>query len=208
MSELLSWCSENQIECVYLLGDSNDPQTSRLVEANGFLLADVRITLERAVDQPRAERTSALVRLACEEDLEALRGIARTVHRDSRFYFDSHFDSAKCDQFYETWIAKSVRGYARVVFVAEAEGKAVAYLTGNLRGDQAQIGLLGVAEGYRGASLGSTLVQRFLGWAAQEVAKRAVVVTQGRNLGAQRLYQRSGFVTASCQLWYHRWFMD
>jgi len=32
------------------------------------------------------------------------------------------------------------------------------------------------------------------------------VVTQGRNLAAQRLYQRNGFVTASLQLWYHRWF--
>ena len=29
----------------------------------------------------------------------------------------------------------------------------------------------------------------------------------GRNLAAQRLYQRSGFVTASLQLWYHRWFL-
>jgi ribosomal protein S18 acetylase RimI-like enzyme len=31
------------------------------------------------------------------------------------------------------------------------------------------------------------------------------VVTQGRNVAAQRLYQRAGFVTASTQLWYHRW---
>jgi dTDP-4-amino-4,6-dideoxy-D-galactose acyltransferase len=138
MSELLSWCSENRIECVYLLGDSDDPQTSRLVEANGFRLADVRIALEREVDEPRAALTSVLVRLGCEEDLEALRAIARTGHRDTRFYFDEHFDRTKCDQFYETWIEKSVGGYARVVFIAEVERKPVAYITGDLRGDQAQ----------------------------------------------------------------------
>jgi hypothetical protein len=49
-------------------------------------------------------------------------------------------------------------------------------------------------------------VKHFLSWAAREDAKRAVVITQGRNVRAQRLYQRSGFVTASSQLWYHRWF--
>jgi dTDP-4-amino-4,6-dideoxy-D-galactose acyltransferase len=208
ISKLLSWCVENRIECVYLLADSDDPQTSRLVEANEFLLADVRITLERALDQPPAALTSAIVRPACEGDLEALRAIARTVHRDTRFYFDGHFDRAKCDQFYETWIEKSVRGYARAVFVAEVDGEPVAYITGDLRGDEAQIGLLGVADGYRGASLGSTLLQHFLSWAAKEGAKRAIVITQGRNLRAQRLYQRCGFVSAACQLWYHRWFLE
>lgn len=208
MNELVSWCSENRIECVYLLAEPDDPQTARLAEVNEFLLADVRLRFERAVDQPPPTLTSSVVRLAREEDLEALRAIARTVHRDTRFYFDQHFDRAKCDQFYETWIEKSLRGYARAAFVAEADGKAVAYVTCHLRGDEAQIGLLGVADGYRGASLGSTLLRHFLIWAAKENAKRAVVITQGRNIRAQRLYQRCGFVTASCQLWYHRWFTE
>jgi ribosomal protein S18 acetylase RimI-like enzyme len=33
----------------------------------------------------------------------------------------------------------------------------------------------------------------------------ATVVTQGRNIASQRLYQKHGFVTQSIQLWYHRW---
>ena len=49
-------------------------------------------------------------------------------------------------------------------------------------------------------------VRRFLSWSRQQHAKRVTVVTQGRNLAAQRLYQGNGFVTASLQLWYHRWF--
>ena len=208
MKELLSWCSENRIECVYLLADLDDPQTTQLAETNEFLLADVRVTLERTVNKAVPALPCDLVREAREGDLEALRAIARTVHRDSRFYFDRHFDRAKCDQFYETWIANSLRGYATAVFVAEVGGKPVAYITAHLRGEEAQIGLLGVAEGYRGASLGSRLVRHFLSWAAKESAKHAVVVTQGRNVGAQRLYQRSGFVSAACELWYHRWFID
>jgi len=177
MNELMSWCSENRIECVYLLAEPDDPQTLHLAETNEFLLADVRLSFEQAVDQSPPPLTGGVLRLASEEDLDALRAVARTVHRDTRFYFDQHFDRAKCDRLYETWIEKSLRGYAQAVFVAEADGKPVAYVTCHLRGDEAQIGLLGVADGYRGASLGSTLVRQFLIWAAQESAKRAVVIT-------------------------------
>ncbi len=206
LNEMLGWCAASRIECLYLLADSDDPQTTRLAETNEFLLADVRITLERTlVELPCIPRDVA-VRPAREEDLGTLRAIARTGHRDTRFYFDPHFDRAKCDLLYETWIERSFRGSAEVVLVAEVARKAVGYITGHHRGDEAQIGLIGVAEGHQGSGLGSTLVKHFLSWAAREDAKRAVVITQGRNVRAQRLYQRSGFVTASSQLWYHRWF--
>ena len=32
------------------------------------------------------------------------------------------------------------------------------------------------------------------------------VVTQGRNIAGQRLYQRCGFLTRSVELWYHKWY--
>jgi hypothetical protein len=33
-----------------------------------------------------------------------------------------------------------------------------------------------------------------------------LVVTQGRNYAAQRLYQRNQFRTCEVQLWYHKWY--
>jgi len=206
LNELLRWCAANRIECLYLLADSDDPETAHLAETNQFLLADVRMTFERTIGEISLVPTSVVVRLAREEDLGALRAIAQRGHRDTRFYFDRHFDRAKCDLFYETWIENSFRGFAHVVLVAEVDRKPVAYITGHLRGNEAQIGLMGVSEGHQGIGLGSILVQHFLAWAAKEGAERATVITQGRNVRAQRLYQRQGFVTASCQLLYHRWF--
>jgi hypothetical protein len=32
------------------------------------------------------------------------------------------------------------------------------------------------------------------------------VVTQGRNRGAQRLYQQCGFLSRDLQLWHHKWY--
>jgi dTDP-4-amino-4,6-dideoxy-D-galactose acyltransferase len=50
------------------------------------------------------------------------------------------------------------------------------------------------------------LVDQALAWFAQQKVTRVQVVTQGRNILAQRMYQRSGFVTHTVKLWYHRWF--
>ena len=206
LGALLDWCAANRIECLFFLADSDDAQTARLAEANQFLLAAVRMTFERKVGEPFVSPADAVVRSAREEDLGALRAIAKTGHRDTRFYFDQHFDRTKCDLLYEAWIENSFRGFAQDVLVAEIDQKPVGYITIHLRGDEAHIGLVGVAEGHQGVGLGSILVRHFLSWAARKGAERATVVTQGRNTRAQRLYQRNGFVTASFQLWYHRWF--
>jgi dTDP-4-amino-4,6-dideoxy-D-galactose acyltransferase len=32
------------------------------------------------------------------------------------------------------------------------------------------------------------------------------VVTQGRNIEAQRLYQKCGFLSRAIYYWYHKWF--
>jgi GNAT superfamily N-acetyltransferase len=92
------------------------------------------------------------------------------------------------------------------VLVAEADGEPAAYLTCHLNDQGSQIGLVGVAENHRGKGLATKLVQAFLSWSREQGAQRAIVVTQGRNLQAQRLYQRNGFVTSLLHLWYHRWF--
>jgi dTDP-4-amino-4,6-dideoxy-D-galactose acyltransferase len=206
LNELLDWCAVNRIDCLYFLADPDDPQTVRLAERNQFQLTDIRVTLERPLSEVSLVPSGAVARLARDEDINSLRLIAKKGHRDTRFYFDSHFDEAKCDLLYETWIEKSVQGFANAVLVAEVDRNPAGYITAHLREDGAQIGLLGVAEGHRGAGIGSNLVQQFLSWAAGAGAKKAFVVTQGRNIRAQRLYQRCGFVTASAQLWYHRWF--
>lgn len=203
----LEWCEAQRVDCLYFLADADHANTPSLAEQHGFQLTDVRITLEQSLVPPTSRsQDGGAIRLAREEDLRVLRGIAGRTHRDTRFYFDGHFDRDQCDRLYETWIENSYRGYAQAVLVAEVEKAPAAYLTCHLKGQEAQIGLLGVAEQHQGKRLGTRLVGRFLDWSREQGATRGSVVTQGRNLAAQRLYQRSGFVTASVQLWYHRWF--
>jgi hypothetical protein len=45
-----------------------------------------------------------------------------------------------------------------------------------------------------------------LHWLAEQGVPRATVVTQGRNVVAQRLYQSMGFKTSTLHCWHHLWF--
>lgn len=207
LSQVMAWCGTNRIECLYFLADSDDAETARLAEHNEFQQTDVRITFERVLAEPEVPKALGEgVRPAAPRDLDALRAIARHAHRQGRFYFDQHFASEQCDLFYQTWIERSLEGYAQAVLVAEVNAEAVGYITCHLHDGESRIGLAGVSNDCQKMGLGKKLTESFLTWSVQQAARRATVVTQGRNVRAQRLYQRSGFVTESVKLWCHRWF--
>jgi dTDP-4-amino-4,6-dideoxy-D-galactose acyltransferase len=151
-----------------------------------------------------------VVRPATSADVPALRRIARESHRDSRFYFDPRFPRPLCDLLYERWIQASCEGYADAVLVTGTEGSPMGYVTCHLdhasAGPAGRIGLLGVDAAARGGGLGGQLVRGAMNWFASRGAAAVSVVTQGRNIGAQRLYQRCGFVTRDLHLYFHKWY--
>ncbi len=209
------WCEDNAIACLYFLADSADVHTVRLAEQHGFHLVDVRMTFERRLLQNpteavhSVEKDGVTIRMVLPEDVASLQNLAKDSYRDSRFYFDPCFPKARCNALYETWIRRSCEGYADVVLVAELESQPVGYITGHLVNEcaEGQIGLVGVGPEGRGRGIGTRLVSAALDWFATQGMETAVVVTQGRNIPAQRLYQRCGFVTRDVKLWYHKWFI-
>jgi len=208
--EIDDWCSLERIDCLYFLASSTDPLTARLAQDNMFRLVDVRVTLELHV-RTACSGSSSLPRIrnAVERDIPALRILARSAHRDSRFYYDGNFPSHLCDRLYETWIERSCSGWAKNVLVAGEGADPEGYVTCQIPNPSiGQIGLVGVAEKAHGKGIGRDLVTSAACWFAQEGVENVSVVTQGRNVRAQRLYQRCGFVTRSVELWFHRWFSE
>lgn len=210
LEEVLMWCKSNAIDCLYFLADMDDARTARLAEEHNFRLVDIRVTLERRINVfPEEEEGSVqnVVRLCIPNDVQALRAIARVSHLDSRFYYDSIFPKSQCDALYETWIEKSCSGYADAVIVAELSGELVGYVSCHLLDQvKGQIGLFGIRPDLKERGLGRKLIDESLRWFFRQERKEVMVVTQGRNINAQRLYQKCGFLTQSVQLWYHRWF--
>ena len=143
-------------------------------------------------------------------DIEILQAMARQNHRDSRFYFDANFPRHLCDLLYDTWLKRSCEGYADLVWVAESENAPVGYLSCHLHQDTqtGQIGLVGVNSQAQGQGVGRALVLRALNWFRREQMQQVTVVTQGRNIPAQRLYQRCGFLSQALQIWYHKWYPE
>ncbi len=203
------WCASQKVECVYLLVDAGDQTTTDVAQSGGFRLVDVRLTLEAAgalTSSSDAENRGPLVRPATGDDLPALRAIARTCHHDTRFYADGRFDRQRCDDLYELWIEKSCGGWADRVFVADDHGQAIGYTTCHVDTDEGRIGLVGVSAGSRRQGSGRAMLREVRRWFAEQGVERVSVVTQGRNAGGLRLYQRAGMVVRTVQFWFHKWF--
>jgi len=206
MLEILTWCRSQSIDVLYFLADPCDPATPRLAEQYGFNLVDVRVVLGAVAATAAAHGDDDRIRLFKPEDVPALASIARSSHRDSRFYFDGRFPEKLCDALYETWIVKSCNGYADAVFVADEAGRAAGYISCHLDPNgEGRIGLVAVGAAAQGKGIGRSLVERALEWFSGSGVRSVSVVTQGRNCHAQRLYQRCGFTTRSLGLWYHLW---
>ena len=211
--EIDRYCVENYIDCLYFLARSDDSCTTSLAEDAGFNLVDVRMELIHGgahslnvwgddVVQP------VLLREARSRDIGRLRIIAGRSYRETRFFYDNHFPRHLSVLLYQEWISRSFEGYADQVLIAEADQEPVGYITCHL--DESTgvgtIGLFGVDEEMRGRGIGKALVNGALDWFASRQFDKIRVITQGRNLAAQRLYQRCGFLTESVHLWYHKWY--
>ena len=204
LSSVLHWCRAERIRCLYWLVAIGERSAIQMAEEHRFALVDIRVTLEM---KPKpTQRRSTRVRLAREDDLPTLLRIAGSAHTDSRFYSDPNFPRERCDELYRVWVEKSVKGYAERVLVAEEENGPAGYITCHRNDYNGSIGLMAVADWARGRGLGDELVASSVDFFAASGASFVSVVTQARNISAQRLYQRSGFLTRSVQLWYHRWF--
>jgi len=206
--EIIGWCRDQKIRSLYFLADCGHRETIRLAEKNGFYLVDLQVMFEHVFEKEASCGDIATCRLALPEDLPGLKAIARTAYQNTRFYYDDHFPEALCSRLYEVWIENSVAGYADAVLVMGAPGTPEGYISChvNKAEKRGKIGLVGVSEEARGHGVGKALLLSALNWFRAQGMESVQVVTQGRNLSAQRLYQRCGFMTGGLKLWYHQCF--
>lgn len=212
--DALRWCHAQRIHCLYFLADADDPLTVITAENYHFRLVDIRLTLEHSLAETVTHKqviAGLLLRPSTPVDLPALMSFTRNSFTLTRFYFDRRFPRERCDALYSTWLENSFNGYADQVIVSEVDGQPAGFITCKIRRNEhenttvGEIGLTGIAPEVRGAGIGIALVEEALRWFAGAGAEQVRVVTQGRNLAAQRLYQRCGFLSKSVHLWYHRW---
>jgi len=213
VTTLLAEAQAYHLRCLYFEADSNDPTTVAVAEQHGFHLVDIRVVLEHPFDNrpapvPRYPVSPGLsVGPPRADELPRLQDISAQIGLTSRFNFDKNFGLAQSEHLYRLWIEKACQGFADAVLIARwhQAGEAVGLITCTLRDRTAHIQLAGVHIDYRQQSVGTGLVQAALDWAKMRGAHYMQVVTQARNVPAQRLYQQMGFFTRVMTLYYHKW---
>lgn len=101
----------------------------------------------------------------------------------------------RCDDLYETGIARSLDGWADAVLVADADGEPAGYVSLHAGTDAGSIGLIGVKPEKRSRGLGHELVRGAVRWSAEHSRQMVTVATQGRNIAALRTFESCGFRT-------------
>ncbi|MFN8458351.1 MAG: GNAT family N-acetyltransferase [Anaerolineae bacterium] len=213
MVTLLRAAQQFGLRCIYFEANPDDPLTVTTVEKHGFSLVDVRVVLEHPFDQrpapvPRYTIPPELVVTELrEQDICRLREIGAQIGHTSRFTFDQNFGPDVGECLYRRWIENACQGWADKVIIARwsEQGEAAGLISCTLREQIAHIQLAGVHSDHRQRGVGTGLVQAALDWARDQQAQRMEVVTQARNVPAQRLYQQMGFFTRSMTLYYHKW---
>lgn len=212
VGEIVQWCVEERIDCLYFLADSRCAETAIMAEANGFAFKDLRMTFQwklalGATGLRPQIAPHVKVRSHRESDLGALVPLARNTHTDTRFFFDTRFNRSAAKLLYETWIRKACAAPHTQVFVGETMGEPAGYLSCHRSDAHAgHIGLAAVDPRFHGQGIGRAMIEAALRWFADQQITDISVVTQGRNVAAQRFYQSAGFLTRSIECWYHKWF--
>jgi dTDP-4-amino-4,6-dideoxy-D-galactose acyltransferase len=127
----------------------------------------------------------------------------------SRFIVDPLFPNDKANAMFEEWILRSVdKSIADDVLVIEQDSRIAGMATVVSKGSYVSIGLVAVAEGYRGRQFGESLVRCAQNWCRDRGISQIQVTTQSVNTPARRLYEKCHFDLKTVEHFYHFWNSD
>lgn len=206
---LKSWSRKHDVQLLYHLVELDVGRLTSLI-ADGFTMVAVQVVLNQdlptAAGPPAGAAPDVIVRPATQDDIEALLPLARQAHVGSRFFSDEKIDDERCEDLYAAWLQNSLHGFADAVLVAEdGMRRPCGYITVSAEGSQSSIGLVAVAPEHRGRGVAKQLIHGVQTWCFNAGMDSLDVVTQGNNVGAQRLYQSVGLRTSAVRIWFHLW---
>lgn len=210
MPQIENEAKKLQIRFLQYLCACEDLENIHQAETAGFHFVDIRLTFQKKLsssDFMPEKKPGIHFGLATPAHIPAIIEMSTNLYQDFRYYVDSNFPRKKVDAFYQTWLSNAVYGkYDHLCYCLFINDTPIGYCTVRFTDPHtASLGLFGIASAHQRKSLGNYLLQLTCADLFNKGYKEINVVTQGKNIGAQRTYQGNGFKTLSVELWYHRW---
>ncbi|MCD8525128.1 MAG: GNAT family N-acetyltransferase [Gammaproteobacteria bacterium] len=203
-------CRENSVTMLQYLCASEDIHSIHQAEKAGFHFIDIRLTFEAQLGPHilSPEKIKGLdFTLANESHIQALLSISAGLYKDTRYYADLNFPRDKVSVVYDRWVVNAVHGtFDHLCYGLFTTDQAIGFCTVRFIDDKrCVLGLVGIAETYQRQSFGTYLLQLVMVDLYERGFSNVRVVTQGKNIGAQRTYQGLQFKTSRVDMWYHKW---
>jgi ribosomal protein S18 acetylase RimI-like enzyme len=195
-SEQLGALFSCAFDTVYLICDER--QSS--LENQSVLLADEKLTFIRYVDRTMLSTESYY---NVTQDNKELRSIFLLSGHQSRFYFDSVFNS-QFENLYNAWFENSLqRSFADFFCATGTIDNPSGLIVLKKLNNSLEISIISVAEVCKGKGLGRSLVHIANNIALNEGLGYLQVVTQARNNDAIAFYYKLGFELNQRKFIYH-----
>ncbi|MES2204498.1 MAG: GNAT family N-acetyltransferase [Pseudomonadota bacterium] len=209
--EIKKEVKKQKIRFLQYLCSCNDLDNIHQAETSGFHFVDIRLTFQKILsssDIMPTKKDGIHFGLATPAHIPAIIEMSANLYQDFRFYVDKNFPREKVDAFYHTWLSNAVYGkHDHLCYCLFIDDAPIGYCTIRFTDQHtASLGLFGIASAHQRQSLGNYLLQLTCADLFSKGYKTINVVTQGKNIGAQRTYQSYGFKTTSVEMWYHQWF--
>jgi hypothetical protein len=139
--QLADWAAANAVELIGCSISAVDPQWRLLLPQLGFAFVDSSLvyTLPKLyrVKFPR----SHAVRIAVEEDREAIERMAAQVFSAGRYHADPRFPRELANARFRAWMTRAFDSPSESnrIYVNSVPGSATGFLHANVKGDQAQL---------------------------------------------------------------------
>lgn len=190
-------------ELLYIFDGTLSKEVDDFLISEGAAKYDCRLEYEKLLplhcDSP-LDRDIEFHNGGLSDELEKL---AYSSGKYSRFKKDKKLNPF-FEPMYQRWILNSIEEEKRLLIIKRAD-QTIAFLSFSIKGETANISLFSVNRNYAGKGLGSRLYQFLECFLVESGLTKVTVVTQRKNIGACRFYEKLGFELVERQNIYHLW---
>jgi dTDP-4-amino-4,6-dideoxy-D-galactose acyltransferase len=205
LDDLFRQLESKKIKLTYFFVPTSETGLNQYIAEKGIRLVDQKTTFSKKTEQ-QLTYSNNIIEFSGTEINDRLIKLGLQAGLFSRFRLDVNFSNKEYERLYIEWLTKSInKTLALKTFIAKDGAEIVGITTLGKRSEFAEIGLVAVDQSFREQGIGYDLIHYADNAAFDLGYNKIKVVTQLKNSGACRLYEKCNFQTESITNIYHYW---